>query len=232
MWICELTEGVQVKVVAIIGQKGGTGKTTTAIGLAVAATQAGLDTAVLDLDPQTNAANWRDRRGAESPAVQAIQPGRLAQTLKAAQEAGAKMVFIDTPGKSESAALDAARSADLVLIPVRPQIFDLETLGAVRDAIRLAGSPPAFVVLNGIHPTATKSPAEQREVISQAFNLPVSPVHLSHRSIYAEAPATGLAPQELDPAGKAADEVKSLFEFVQEVLKSQGGRVMQKKARA
>lgn len=204
-----------MRTIAIIGQKGGTGKTTTTLGLAVCAELAGFATAVLDLDPQTNAANWKDRRGGEAgPAVESIQPGRLRQTLKAAEANGADFVFIDTPGKSDTAAIEAARVADLVLIPVRPQIFDLETLGAVRDALRVAGSPAAYVVLNGIHPSASRSPDEQREVIARAFDLPVCPVHLSHRAAFAEAPATGKTPQEIDPDGKAATELKALFDFV------------------
>ena len=101
-----------------------------------------------------------------------------------------------------------------MLIPVRPQIFDLETLAAVRDAVRLAGSPPTYVVLNGIHPSATRSPAEQWEMIGNAFGLPVSPVHLSHRAAFAEAPASGQAPQEVEPHGKAAAELEALFAFV------------------
>lgn len=209
-----------MRTIAIIGQKGGTGKTTTTLGLAVCAELAGFATAVLDLDPQTNAANWKDRReGDKGPAVESIQPGRLRQTLKAAEGSGADFVFIDTPGKSDTAAIEAARVADLVLIPVRPQIFDLETLAAVGDALRVAGSPAAYVVLNGIHPSASKSPDEQREVIARAFNLPVCPVHLSHRAVFAEAPAAGKTPQETDPDGKAASELQALFDFVKETAK-------------
>lgn len=209
-----------MKIIAIIGQKGGTGKTTTALGLAVCAELAGFATAVLDLDPQTNAANWKDRREASAPAVESIQPGRLRQTLKTAEANGAAFVFIDTPGKSDTAAIEAARVADLVLIPVRPQIFDLETLSAVSDALRVAGNPTAYVVLNGIHPSASRSPDEQREVIARAFDLPVCPVHLSHRAAFAEAPASGQTPQESDPAGKAAAELKALFGFVDRTAKS------------
>ena len=209
-----------MRVIAIIGQKGGTGKTTATIGLAVASERAGFKTAVLDLDPQTNAANWADRRGEEvPPAVQSIQPGRLRHTLKLLEEAGADLAFIDTPGRSDTAAIEAARVADLVLIPVHPQIFDLETLSAVRDALRIAESPSAYVVLNGIHPNATRSPAEQREVIGNAFGLPVCPVHLSHRSAFAEAPASGQAPQEFEPEGKAAGEVEALFAFMEPIAK-------------
>lgn len=210
-----------MRTIAIIGQKGGTGKTTTTLGLAVSAEMAGYSTAVLDLDPQTNAANWKDRREANSPAVESIQPGRLRQTLKAAEANGAEFVFIDTPGKSDTAAIEAARVADLVLIPVRPQIFDLETLAAVRDALRVAGSPASFVVLNGIHPSASRSPDEQRTVIAQAFDLPVCPVHLSHRSAFAEAPASGQTPQETDPKGKAAAELKALFDFIDKTTRAQ-----------
>lgn len=203
-----------MRTIAIIGQKGGTGKTTTALGLAVCAEMAGHPTAILDLDPQTNAANWKDRRKARGPAVESIQPGRLRQTLKAAEANGAVFVFIDTPGKSDTAAIEAARVADLVLIPARPQIFDLETLAAVRDALRIAGSPPAYVVLNGVHPSASRSPDEQREVIARAFDVLVCPVHLSHYAIHAEAPATGQTPLEAKPGGRAAGEIKALFRFV------------------
>ena len=203
-----------MRTVAIIGQKGGTGKTTTTLGLAVCAELAGFTSAVLDLDPQTNAANWKDRREAPAPAVESIQAGRLRHALKAAEANGADFVFIDTPGKSDTAAIEAARVADLVLIPVRPQIFDLETLSAVRDALRVAGSPAAYVVLNNIHPSATRSLSEQSEMIARAFDLPVCPVHLSHRTIFAEAPAIGKMPQETEPEGKAAAELAALFRFV------------------
>ncbi len=77
--------------ISIIGQKGGTGKTTTALGLAVAAAQAGHDVAVIDLDPQATAAKWKDRREEENPPVVSAQASRLRQTLDAAEKGGVEV---------------------------------------------------------------------------------------------------------------------------------------------
>jgi chromosome partitioning protein len=204
--------------ISLVGQKGGTGKTTVALGLAVAADRAGKAVAVIDLDPQATAANWKDRRAADSPAVVSAQASRLKQTLDAAREIGAEFVIIDTAGRNDDSALNAARVSDLVLIPTRPNMVEVETLRAVGDLLRLAGNPPALVLLNGIHPTATKQVNEAREMVGHVFGLTCAPVHLCHRSAYAEAPTTGKAPQELDADGRAGLELERLFEFVSEFL--------------
>ncbi|MCZ3022939.1 ParA family protein, partial [Acinetobacter baumannii] len=64
-------------------QKGGTGKTTIATSLAVAAHSAGMKSAILDLDPQTNAVDWFDRRKGGGPDVASIQPGAIRRSLDA-----------------------------------------------------------------------------------------------------------------------------------------------------
>lgn len=200
--------------VAIIGQKGGTGKTTVAVGLAAVAAEAGRTVALLDLDPQTNAANWKDRREAENPAVVPTPIGRLRQALDAALASGADLVIIDTPGKSDSTAIAAAKVADVVLVPIAPQIFELETLQSVRELIGMAGNPLAFVLLNGLHPSATKLAEEAKAVAGQASGLRVCPVHLCDRDTYATAPAVGKAPNETEPQGKAAEELRQLYKFI------------------
>jgi chromosome partitioning protein len=205
--------------ISLVGQKGGTGKTTAALGLAVQAARAGRAVAVIDLDPQATAANWKDRRKEENPAVVSAQASRLRHTLAACMSAEVDFVFIDTAGRNDDSALNALRVSDLALIPTRPNMVEIETLGAVNDLLRLAGNPQAFVLLNGIHPSATKQADEARETIQRMFSLKSCPIHLCHRSAYADAPTTGRAPQELDADGKAAVELDRLFLFICELVK-------------
>ncbi len=114
-----------MKVVAILSQKGGTGKTTVSLHLAVAAERRAKSVAVIDLDPQASSAGWKDSRASDTPVVVSIPHTRLAQALQTAEEAGADLALIDTAPHSEAAAVAAAKAADLVLIPCRPGILDL-----------------------------------------------------------------------------------------------------------
>jgi cellulose biosynthesis protein BcsQ len=116
-----------VKKLSLLGEKGGCGKSTVATGLAVAASQAGIETAIIDLDPQATASKWSDRRGKEFPAVVSCQVSRLAHVLDAAEQQGAQLAIIDTPGKSTDAAIAAAKVADFVLMPIHPQMYDIKS---------------------------------------------------------------------------------------------------------
>jgi chromosome partitioning protein len=189
-----------------------------AVGLAAVAAEAGQAVALLDLDPQTNAANWKDRRAAENPAVLPTPIGRLRQALDTAAASRADITIIDTPGKSDSIAIAAAKVADVVLVPVAPQIFELETLQSVRELIAMAGDPLAFVVLNELHPSATRGAEEAKTVAGDASGLRVCPVHLCSRDAYASAPAIGKAPNETEPNGKAADELRQLYKFISALI--------------
>src|SRR5260370_35015823 len=124
-----------MKTIAVMSQKGGTGKTTLALHLAVAAADGA---AVGDLDPQASATAWRDLRRAENPAVVSVQPSRLAQALETAKAARAAFVIVDTAPHSQASALAAARAADLLLIPRPPASLDLRALAASADLAHLA----------------------------------------------------------------------------------------------
>ena len=117
-----------MKTVAIISQKGGSGKSTLALHLAVASSRE-RDTAVIDLDPQASAASWADRREAGTPPVLSAHSSRLLFAMKEVEQAEGpqgSLVILDTAPHADRVALDAAKAADLVLIPARTTIFDIE----------------------------------------------------------------------------------------------------------
>jgi chromosome partitioning protein len=80
----------------------------------------------------------------------------------------------------------------------------------------MAGNPPAFVVLNLVHPNAGGRAADDAALIAERFNVSVAPIHLSRLKAYEDAPALGQTPQELEPQGRAAQEVAGLFTFLSE----------------
>lgn len=206
-----------MKVLAIIGQKGGSGKTTTALGLAVAAAKAGRRVAVIDLDPQATAANWGDRReDKESPAVVSCQAARLMQVLEAAKAQGVQLAIIDTPGKSSDTATRAAKAADRVLLPIQPHLFDIETLESVAEILVLAGKPPAAVVVNRA-PVQGKRHEDTREALV-CMGYEVAPVVLFNRAAHGDATNLGQAASEYEPKGKAAQEIASLYSYIDKVL--------------
>lgn len=197
-----------MKVIAILSQKGGAGKTTIALHLAVAAERDGRSAAVIDLDPQASATSWGDSREAETPVVVSAQAARLPQVLEAARAAGADFVVIDTAPHSESAALAAARTADLILIPCRPSILDLRAIGTTVDLAKLAGKPSA-VVLNTVPPRGTLGD-EARQAVA-GYGVEIAPVELGQRAAYQHALTAGLSAQEYETSGKAADETTQLY---------------------
>jgi len=164
--------------VALIAQKGGTGKTTLAVSLAVAAGQVGMTSIIIDLDPQGTACNWKDRRKSDGPVVIDAQPGRLAAALVKAEENGVDFAVIDTPARNEQSALAAAKAADLVLIPCRPQAYDLETIPNTKEILTLAGNKPAVVVLNAV-PAVGDRHEQARELLNR-LQIPVCPYTLGH----------------------------------------------------
>lgn len=202
-------------VVAFISQKGGPGKTTLAVNLAVAAAEQGLAAVIIDLDPQANAANWKDRRKTENPAVVSAPPGRVRQTLEAAKQHGADFVVIDSPGKADSTAIVAAQFADLVFIPVEAHMSNLETLPGVSALLQATRdrTPPAFVLVNKLHPSAKTQAETVKRMIGEIYPFPVCPLHISHLDVYATTQDSGQSVLEADPKGRAADEIRQLYKF-------------------
>jgi len=202
--------------VAMLSQKGGTGKTTLALHLAVAAEKAGQRAVVIDLDPQASAAEWKDSRQGETPVVVPVPSTRLPQAVQAAQDGGADLALIDTAPYAGDVALAAAEAADLVLIPCRAGILDLRAIGTTARVVKVAGKT-AYVVLNAVPPRASSILADARAAVA-VHGLEVAPVALRQRAAYAHALTAGQTAQEYEPQGKAAEEMATFYTWLRRAL--------------
>jgi chromosome partitioning protein len=204
-------DGAPMKVVAIVSQKGGAGKTTLAVHLAAAAVAAGHRAAIIDLDPQGTAASWFDRRALDEPEVISGQAIRLPALLNDARENGADLLILDTAPNADQTASLAARAADLVLIPCRAATFDLE---AIQTTLLLtkAASKPAYVVLNAVPPRSGIGKEAAAGLAEQGAQ--VAPHQLTQRAAYTHGVIDGRTAQEFEPGGKAAQEITLLYTWL------------------
>lgn len=185
----------------------------------------GHNVAVLDLDPQQSAAKWGDRRAAPVPVVLAAPPSRLGPELQRVADAGADMVLIDTPPRagSDNAALAAARTADLVVLPCRPAILDLETVASTAARVRDVAQVPVVAVLNGC-PSRGRT-AEEAAAALVRLGVEVCPVRIGQRIAFARSLLDGRTAHELEPGGRAADETARTGELnEQQLCRCVGGR--------
>jgi chromosome partitioning protein len=197
-----------MKTLAIVSRKGGAGKTTIALHLAVAAEALGIATAVFDLDPQASACLWADHRGEQYPAIVPAQAPRLPALLEQARAKDADLVIIDTAPHADGIASEAANHADAILIPCRPSALDLDAIGA---SIRLARAvdKPAYVVINAA-PVQGVETTETRAALAGA-GVEIASTVLHQRKAYAARMHEGRTAQEIEPHGKAAMEIRELM---------------------
>jgi chromosome partitioning protein len=200
-----------MKHIALVAQKGGVGKTTIAVNLAVAAQKSGVRTALFDLDQQESAVIWADRRATEDLHVEFLTERRLAEALRAADAQGFALSVIDTPPAAGPQAYTAAQAADLVLIPCRPSLVDLDAIKRTAQLVKSAGIA-AFVVFNAAAPGATTLLEDAGRIVSEA-GLAVAPVVLRERGAYRAAWPLGKAVVESEPSGKAAGEMTALMKW-------------------
>ena len=196
--------------IALVSQKGGSGKTTLALALAVAHQLAAGEAVVIDLDPQGSAGVWGDLRGDDLPPVVPSHPPRLARVLDTARNAGATLAVIDMAPREAGGAVEAARVADLVLVPCRPSAVDLAAIPVSLDVGRLAGTAAA-VVLNAV-PARGDLAAQATEAV-RGFGATLAPVTLGARVAHVRAFTAGRTAQEIEPRSTAAQEIKALYQW-------------------
>lgn len=201
-----------MKVVSILAQKGGVGKSTLTRHWAVAAQeQMGLAVAVIDLDPQGTAAKWSQRRQQENPIVLQATETNLPQALAACRENGLGLVLIDTPPKVERLSQAAVRQADIAVIPCGPTVDDIEALEPSIEIVRQAKAQ-GLIVLNDGRPGSPIN--DQAAKVLRDYQLPICPHFIMHRAVIADSFIDGRTVLEVSPQSKGAQEISDSWRWI------------------
>jgi chromosome partitioning protein len=204
------------KVIAAANLKGGAGKSTATINLAAASQLAGIRSAIIDIDPeQQAAARWHNSRTLEYPLVMSGVYSRLPQAIAEMEKAGAQLIFIDCPAFVQPPTNEALKVADLALIPCRTTVQDIQFLMTTVE-IAADRQKPAAVVLNAVEPQLRET--EQAQAFIAKAGIALAPVYLSKAVAYHRAITAGLGVTEFEPTGKAAQEVLNLLEWISRLI--------------
>jgi chromosome partitioning protein len=205
-----------MKTLAFLSQKGGSGKTTLAVHAAVVAHESGERVVIVDTDIQKSATTWGDSRNADAPIVATAAAAELATVLKAARHDKMTLAIVDTAPHAAPDAARIAQAVDLVVIPCRPTAFDLAAVGSAVEIVKAAKARAVFVL--SACPFRSPEIAETRTVLAD-YGLLIAPMEITDRRAFARAVASGRAVTEFESDGKAAAEIRLLWNWLKEQMK-------------
>lgn len=206
---------MKTKVLAVVAQKGGVGKTTLVFNLAITAISKGHKVAVIDIDVQKSAAKLLEERQ-KSKKLAVIDAGheQLEELVKHAKKGGVDLVIIDTPPKADNAAALAAGVADFVLVPCPPEKIELDALASTISIVKLSKTPYAVVI--------NAAPIGKRaEIVKEGLRqqgIPVFDTVLHYRVAFKRSLTDSRSVHEYEEDGKAAEEINELFSIISKGL--------------
>ena len=195
--------------IALVTQKGGSGKSTLAACLAVAAMEARERVFVVDMDPQQSLLKWSAKRNDKDVPVEALTAAKLPRALAALEQSGIDLVLLDTPGTDFVATEAAMKAADLCLIPARPTVFDIWSSEVTRGRLKALGKNYVFV-LNQCPALQDSQRVQDGAKALEVMGGLLTPL-IASRVDYQEAAREGMGVTELNPSGKAAEEMRRLW---------------------
>lgn len=194
-------------VLVMASRKGGAGKTTIAVHLAVEAARAGAGpVAIVDVDPMQGMTQWFDARADEQPV---LFKGAVTDLLPKLRKQGFRLLIVDTPPSIGEEVALAVRSASLVLIPVQPSPNDLRAAGSTVGMANGLRKPLAFII-NRVKPRVRLTVQAFEALAPHGVIAPL----LYDRTDYAAAMNDGLTAPELDTKGPVQGEVTALWAYV------------------
>jgi chromosome partitioning protein len=213
-----------VKTITVLSRKGGSGKTTLAVNLALMAFLQGHKVLLADIDPQRSASDALRARGEPGPTLAEITAGKLFLTKSNAMREGFDYLFIDTPAMPEADVAQAVNIADFCLVAGRPSFLDLAPIVRSAEAVRRLGKS-GLVVLNQAHTNKPEvAPVAFPEIMEalRFCGLPLAPYGLRSRETFQKAMAQGRCVAEFEPGSPAARDLERLWAHVE---RSVGGAV-------
>lgn len=203
--------GQIMHAIALATQKGSSGKSTLATGLAIAAMAEGQNVAVIDADPQGTISNWNRRRRNPEPRIEFAASGSaIERTISRLGRDGITVAIIDTAATDNLLSASGIGAADLCLIPARPSPADIEAALPTLRTVRRLDKRFAFIL--------NQTPARSNRASEAASALHAAGVlalpYSVQRNDHQDALGAGLGVTEFDANGKTAEEVRSLWRWV------------------
>ena len=209
-----------MRVIAVLNQKGGSGKTTIATHLARAFQLNGAEVLLVDSDPQGSARDWAAVREEQPVPVVGLDRPTIERDLKSIAQKD--YVVIDGAPQAHDLAVSALKAANFVLIPVQPSPYDIwatsDLVDLVKQRMELTDRQlkAAFLISRSIR--NTKLGQEVTEALT-GYALPILSARIMQRVIYPTSAATGTTVLDAEPKGEAAKEIRALMQEIKAILK-------------
>ena len=215
-------KGRSMPILAVVNQKGGTGKTTVATNLATLFAGQQGEVLLVDADPQQSALEWQSDRPAHLPQVSVI--GLPAPNLHREiprLQTKYQIILIDGGGRVTATARATVAVADFLLVPTLASLPDARSTQrffqeVVEEVAAIKGRVSGAMLFTMVKTGTVFNVSGQGQI--KDLGYPVLETTLSHRITYQEAFAQGMGVGEYDPRSKAAEEMQALFRELQEAL--------------
>lgn len=207
-------------VIAVLNQKGGSGKTTIATNIAHALMMKKHKVLLVDSDPQGSARDWNEANDGEILPVVGLDRETLPKDLKAVST-GYDFVIIDGAPQIAKLATAAVKTADLILIPVQPSPYDIWAASDLVDIIKARqevanGHPKAAFLINRAIKN-TKLSGEVSEALS-SYEMPILSNFTTQRVAYPTTASEGKTVLSENTSNPAALEIMAIIKEIEGLL--------------